>query len=71
MARRWPLESGPCSHPALDVADIDGDGRAEIIVANMTLARKDGDDLEDWLTIWQNRGPRAPAGADPEGARKN
>lgn len=59
---RHPLETVTCFHPTIDVGDLDGDGDEEFVVGNLSMAKKDGDDLENWLTIWPNLGLRDAKG---------
>ena len=53
--QRHPLEAATCFHPTLDVGDLDGDGDDDFVVGNMSMAKQDGDDIENWLTIWENQ----------------
>lgn len=52
---RHSLEAASCFHPTLDAADFDGDGRVDIVVGNMTMAKGAQDTLEHSMVLLKNK----------------
>jgi hypothetical protein len=65
---RHSLERITCDHPTADVADMDDDGRPDIVTGSFsTIAahRARGEILgpprsKAWVTIWKNAAAKAP-----------
>ncbi|RMG35025.1 MAG: VCBS repeat-containing protein [Planctomycetota bacterium] len=55
---RHPLEASSVGHVALAIADLDRDGRPDIVTGNFTN-QTEGTRHSAWLSVWWNRGRRS------------
>jgi hypothetical protein len=59
---RHSLERISCDHATADVADIDGDGRADFVTGSFSLIgveknvgeKSPPSRIKDWVTVWRN-----------------
>ncbi len=54
---RHVLESDQPFHTTVDVADVDGDGKAEIATGWFTISTEPDDQLPHWLSVWRAPSP--------------
>lgn len=69
---RHPLLQGACDLPSCDVADIDGDGRSDLVAGVCEIGLQPGSQLaystgRDGILLW--RGAAAPSANDPVNPR--
>ena len=52
---RHSIEATTTFHPTLDLGDVDGDGDLDVVVGNMTMAKRPTDTIDHWVMLLENR----------------
>lgn len=52
---RHSLRKGPCDHATLELADVDADGRVDLIVGRFSTEKHERAQTRGWITVYENK----------------